>query len=161
MNKDPLEIMETLEKALSERKKPISISGLSRETKLAHKTVKKYLNLVDMAKTKFPNFEIVKSENLTVIRPLPITKLPESRRISMVRQEYPQPSDSMIFLKGMYGRGAVSKEMAIPLEKSDMLKKMIKQERVKGIKRKFYLTELGKILVEGALRFYPELHGGS
>lgn len=84
--------------------------------------------------------DLVKTDNVTVVRRLDIGKFPERERIEMVRWEYPKPFESMIFLKGLYDRGAVSGEKAILLEKSKLLTRMMDQERVKEVNGKFYLN---------------------
>jgi hypothetical protein len=86
--------------------------------------------------------------------------LPETIQNLIIRiVYYPNPSKEETILTHMFLKEAISPEKAISLEKDATVRKLVKQGQVLEIERalRFYLSDEGKIVAEGALKLYPEL----
>ncbi len=66
MRKDPLEIMECILAAL-EGGRPCSLNELSKETKLHHVTVKRYVRIIEKVR-KEPEIEVIRTRHSIIIR---------------------------------------------------------------------------------------------
>jgi hypothetical protein len=154
-------LMQTLEKGSS-----FSVSELSRETDLNRRTVEKALRLLEEIQTyllenKLEMVEIGHTKVIHFSKKSGLLNLPEELQKLIIRTAYyPNPSRQEEILVYLYRQGGISPQKALEMEKSALVKKLIRQGQLhETSERKVYLTDEGKIVAEGALKLYPELKG--
>ncbi|MGH9876640.1 MAG: hypothetical protein ACRD5H_03305 [Nitrososphaerales archaeon] len=52
---------------------------------------------------------------------------------------------------------AVDPRSAIPMQKNNILEKLVKAEHIEEKRGRYHLTSVGKMVAQGALKLYPEL----
>jgi hypothetical protein len=153
-------VMDTMEK-----KKTLSVNALSQETGLNRRTVEKAIGLLmDVQKyLSARNLSLTELKHATLVEVNDrsgLSQLPENVQRLIIRTAYyPNPSEEETILVHMGLKEAVSPEKAIPLEKDATVCKLMKQGQLLETESalKFYLSDEGKIVAEGALKLYPEL----
>ena len=142
-----------------------SISQLSRETDLNRRTVEKAINLLSETQKYFleRKLEVIEISRAKIVRftkKFGLSDLPEELQRLIIRTVYyPNPSREEEILVYVYNQKAFSPERTIKMEKSSMVKKLLKQEQLMRAHTKgtVYLSNEGKIVAEGVLELYPEL----
>lgn len=110
----------------------LSVTALSRETKLNRRTVEKALKL--------------------------LLHIPENTRRLVIRTVYyPNPSKDEIVLVHMLLNNALSPQKSLSLERDQTIQKLVKQGQIIEENGRLYLSDEGKIVAQGALTLYPEL----
>lgn len=140
-----------------------TISNLSREAKLNRKTVEKVVDVLEDVQKHCSEkrIEILQINNMKIIRLTERTGLlglPESlQRLIIKTAYYPTPSREEEILVHVYLKDAKTPEKAMPLEKTEIVKKLLKQGQLLETEKGIYLSEEGEIVTRGALKLYPEL----
>jgi len=141
-----------------------SLSDLSRQAGLNRRTVEKALNLLSVTQnylqenkleiTNIAHTKIVRLDKRTGLLGLP----EELQKLIIKTAYYPSPSREEEILVYAYRQEAFSPEKAVEMEKSLLVKKLLKQGQLQETAEgKIFLTDEGKIIVQGALKLYPEL----
>jgi hypothetical protein len=148
-----------------EKNTTLSVNALSRETGLNRRTVEKALDLLLESQTFFDRarLQVLKMDHLKMVEiseKSGLLELPENIQRLIIRTAYyPNPSIEESILVHMCLRGATSRENAILLDEDETLQKLVKQGQILKVETlpRFYLSDEGKIVADGALRLYPEL----
>jgi DNA-binding transcriptional ArsR family regulator len=152
-------ILKSLEKG-----EGFSISQLSRETGLNRRTVEKALKLLEEVQETLAEkrLNIVKLQGTKMVqfrKNLGLSNLPENIQKLIIRTAYfPVPSREEELLVYVSQKGAFSAARAVPVERSSLVEKLLKQgQLLESGEGKVYLSEEGRIVAKGALKIYPEL----
>jgi predicted transcriptional regulator len=152
-------ILDTLEK----RGDGISITSLARETNLNRRTVEKALNLLESIQEALldKKLDVTKMERTKIIRfrNTGLLGLPENIQKLIIRTAYfPTPSREEEILVFMQLRNSASPKSALKIERSKLLEKLLKQGQIlESSDGRFYLSDEGQTVANGALKLYPEL----
>lgn len=152
-------VLDTLENG-----KSLSISQLSKQAHLNRRTVEKTLEILEIAQNHFSEkkLEITPLKHAKIIqlsKKTGLLSLPENLQKLIIKTVYyPVPSREEEILVYSYSREAFNPEKAITIQKSQLVKKLIKQgQLMENEKGKIYLSDEGKTVAEGSLNLYPEL----
>jgi hypothetical protein len=148
-----------------EKRKTLSVNALSRETGLNRRTVEKALELLLNVQPYFLRkslrlIEMNHSKLIEVNEKSGLLGLPENIQKLIIRTAYyPNPSKEETILVHMCLKEAISPEKALSLDKDAVLRKLVKQGQILQVEHtpRFYLSDEGTIVAEGALKVYPEL----
>jgi len=148
-----------------EKKRMLSMNALSRETGLNRRTVEKALKLLleiqpYFLSRKLKLVEMNRTKLIEIIEKSGLLELPENIQRLIIRTAYyPIPSKEEMVLIHMCLKESLSPETSMSLEKDEIIQKLVKQGQILETERalRFYLSDEGKIVAEGALRLYPEL----
>ncbi len=152
-------VLETLKK-----QKSLSVNALSKETGLNRRTVEKSLKLLLEIQPYFQEITLGSVETdwrklVEVKERTGLLGLPENVQRLIIRTiHFPTPSEEEIALIHLLLNEAVSSEKALSLNKNLAVKKLIEQGQISEKNGKFYLSEEGKTVAQGALQVYPELN---
>jgi len=150
---------------MMEKKRTLSVNALSQETGLNRRTVEKALGLLLEVQPYFLRktlrlVEMNHSKLIEVNEKSGLLELPETIQRLIIRTAYyPNPSKEETILIHMCLKEAISPEKALSLDKDATIQRLVKQGQILQVERapRFYLSEEGKIVAEGALKLYPEL----
>jgi len=151
-------VLSTLEKG-----EAFSVTHLSRETGLNRRTVEKVLSLLCEVQKSLQDkrLDIIKANKTKIVqlkRRYGLLSLPEDIQKLIVRAVYfPTPSREEELLVHLLLKEAWTPEKAIDLERTEIVEKLLKQGQLLEAEGKFYLSDEGKIVAQGALKLYPEL----
>ncbi|MGQ9468654.1 MAG: hypothetical protein ACUVTD_02325 [Nitrososphaerales archaeon] len=140
-----------------------TIASLSSSTGLNRRTVKKALEVILEAQKALERkkLSIEKLNRITMLRmeeKSGLLSLPDNLQKLIIRSAYfPTPSREEEIIVHLYLKGALSKDKAISIKESELVKKLIKQGQLAKEQGKIYLNEEGIIVAKGALDLYPEL----
>ncbi|NWG09172.1 MAG: hypothetical protein HXX80_02480 [Nitrososphaerales archaeon] len=149
--------------ALSGSEENSTITSLSLSTGLNRRTVEKALEVILEAQRVLERkkLSIGKLNRIKMLRmeeKSGLLSLPDNLQKLIIRSAYfPTPSREEEIIVHLYLRGALSRGRAISLEKSELVKKLVKQGQLAEDQGKIYLTEEGVTVAKGALDLYPEL----
>ncbi|RLG96500.1 hypothetical protein DRO28_05495, partial [Candidatus Bathyarchaeota archaeon] len=105
--------------------------------------------------------DIIKANKTKIVqlkRRYGLLSLPEDIQKLIVRAVYfPTPSREEELLVHLLLKEAWTPEKAIDLERTEIVEKLLKQGQLLESEGKFYLSDEGKIVAQGALKLYPEL----
>jgi len=149
-----------------EKKRTLSVNALSQETGLNRRTVEKALDLLSYVQPYFLQktlrvVEMNHSKLIEINEKSGLLELPENIQRLIIRTAYyPNPSREEMILIHMRLKEAASPEKAISLDKDATVQELVKQGQILQVERalRFYLSDEGKIVAEGALKLFPELH---
>lgn len=153
-------VLKTLESG-----EPFTLNKLSNETSLNFRTVKKVLDLLEKYQTILleKKIDVSNLDNLTIIQMKErsgMLSLPEKVRHLIIKAAYyPTVSRKEEILTYLLAHNATELNSRIRIDKDQTLARLIKAGHVGEKSGKFYLTNMGKIVVNGALILYPELKG--
>jgi transcription initiation factor IIE alpha subunit len=142
-----------------------TLNKLSNETSLNFRTVKKVLDLLEKCQAILleKKIDISNLDNLTIIQMRErsgMSSLPEKvRRLVIKASYYPTVSREEEILTYLLAHNATETNSRIRIDKDQTLTKLLKAGHVEEKSGKFYLTNMGKIVANGALTLYPELKG--
>lgn len=86
--------------------------------------------------------------------------LPENLQKLIVKAAYySTPSREEEVLIHVYLKSAKTPETAIPLDETDVVNQLLKQGQLLEAKKGIYLSDEGEIVIQGAIKLYPELLG--
>jgi hypothetical protein len=150
---------------IMEKRRTLSVNALSQETGLNRRTVEKALGLLLDVQPYFlhKKLRLVRMNHTKLIEineKSGLLELPENIQRLIIRTAYyPNPSREEMILIHMRLKEGVSPESALALDKDEIIQKLVKQGQILQTEHvlKFYLSDEGKIVAEGALRLYPEL----
>lgn len=140
-----------------------SITSLSGEAKLNRRTVEKVIDILEHVQKHFSEkqIEVIRINNMKIVQ---LTKrvgllgLPEDLQKLIIKTAYyPIPSREEEILVYLYSKGAKNPDKAIPLEKTKIVNKLLKQGQLLESGKGIYLSDEGEIITRGALKLYPEL----
>jgi len=141
-----------------------SLSDLSRQAGLNRRTVEKALGLLSVTQNYLQEnkLEITNIAHTKIVRldkRYGLLSLPEELQKLIIKTAYyPSPSREEEILVYAYRQEALSPEKAVEMEKSLLVKKLLKQGQLHETSEgKIFLTDEGKIIAQGALKLYPEL----
>ena len=155
-----IRILDTLGKGGS-----FSITSLAEEAKINRRTVEKAIPVLEHFQKccSDKRIEIGRVNRMRTVRLTEKTgflELPESLQKLIIRTAYyPTPSREEEILIYVYSQNATTPEKAITLEKTEMVKKLLKQGQLLEAEKGICLSDEGQIVVQGALKLYPELLG--
>jgi len=104
-----------------------------------------------------PDFRVTASPRKIIPEPVGFLSLPEKKRLSYLRMNYPGAGEEGLMMLELYKKGAISNKSGIGMPRSRILDELMDAEQVKEVKGKFFLTGLGKRVTKGMLKIYPEL----
>jgi len=144
---------------------PLSIQQLAKDSGLPSEIVKKHIRLMEAAKEsrlmeaakESPGFRVIASPRKVIPEPVGFLSLPEKKRVSYLRMNYPLVGEEGLMMLELYKKGASSNKNGIGMARTKILDELVDAEQVKEVKGKFFLTELGKRVTKGMLKIYPEL----
>lgn len=143
---------------------PYTLSGLSTETGLNPRTIKKSIELIkiseDFCRTLQIEISHIKKMYLLQAKPRGgLTRLPDNIQNLLIRNAYfPTVSREEEILVHFHLKNAITPEKAIDIPEDHILSELIDAEYVaKTSDKKFYLTQDGQMIAKGALEIYPEL----
>ena len=155
-----MRILDTLGKGDS-----FSITSLAEEAQINRRTVEKAIPVLEHFQ-KCCSDKRIEIGRVNRMRTIRLTEragllgLPESIQKLIIRTAYyPTPSREEEILVHAYLQEATTPEKAITLEKTEMVKKLLKQGQLLEAEKGIYLSDEGQIVVQGALKLYPELLG--
>ena len=158
-------VIHTLENTKEE--KPLTLGDITNKTGLNPRTVRKTISLLEETRDFFgrKDVRIIKGGSRTLLqtegKKIKMIDLPDDVQKLIIRTKYfPQPSRADEIQVHLYSRRAFDNKSAIFLEDSPLVRQLVRQERIeraRGEERKFYLTDIGKMVALGALDIYPEL----
>ncbi|MFQ6119834.1 MAG: hypothetical protein ACE5KE_08105, partial [Methanosarcinales archaeon] len=142
--KSPEVIIESLFKALEKSNAyALSLHAISNETGLHSSTIKRYIELINLIKHK-PPIEVIETKSDVIVRLGGMLSLSRQEQINIVRTHYPKPDARTLFLVDLYNKGATSPEKALKSTKKNIVKELLKLDRIQEIDGKIFLTEIGK-----------------
>ncbi len=155
---------ETVMKILAEQKKPFSISGIAKESRLHRKTVEKCIELLSNLESKWlddyrlalhtvDNRKIITLERRTGLLSYP----PEIQKLILRAQHFPMPSSETYVIINLYLQDAKSEKQSVLLEENEVVERLVMQGQIVKSITGFYLSEEGITVAEGALELYPFL----
>lgn len=153
-------VLKTLESG-----EPFTLNKLSNETSLNFRTVKKVLNILEKYQAILleKKIDVSTLDNLTIIQMRDrsgLLSLPEKVRHLIIKASYyPTVSREEEILTYLLAHDATKIDSRIKIDKDQTLVKLIKAGHVEEKNGKFYLTNMGKLVANGALILYPELKG--
>ncbi len=151
-------VLKTLESG-----EPFTLNKLSNETALNFRTVKKVLDLLEKYQAILleKKIDISNLDNLTIVQMRErsgLLSLPEKVRHLIIKASYyPTVSREEEILTYLLAHDATDVTSRIKMDKDKILVKLVKAGHVGEKNSKFYLTNMGKIVANGALMLYPEL----
>ena len=151
-------ILETLKK-----EKSLSVSALSKETKLNRRTVEKTLKLLLEIQPYFQEIKLSNVESdwrklFEAKERAGLLGLPENVQRLIIRTiYYPNPSEEEIVLIHLLLNEALSPETALSLSQNRAVKMLLKQGQIAETGGRLYLSDEGRIVAQGAILIYPEL----
>jgi len=162
------EAIKEIFKLLVEREKSYSITGLARESGLHRKTVQKCIELLAdledrwLEDYKLKLHEIDNRKFIALERRTGLLSYPDEVQKFIIKAKYfPMPSEETYIILNLYIKDASSREKAVQVEETvedEMLKKLIKQEKIKKKQDgTYYLSDEGITIAKGALQLYPYL----
>jgi predicted transcriptional regulator len=161
------EAIKQILKLLVENEKSFSITGLARESGLHRKTVQKCIELLVVLEDKWLEdyklklHEVDNRKLVALERRIGLLSYPEEVQRFIIKAKYfPMPSEETYLMIYLYLKDATSPEKALSLKENEIVKKLIKQEKIKKKKEKketYYLSDEGITIAKGALQIYPDL----
>lgn len=142
---------------------PYTLNKLSQEANLNFRTVKKALSVLESSQLSFSGkyLDVANLDNLTVVRlreKTGLTLFPENiQKLIIKTSHYPTVAREEEILVYLLLKNATNKESAVALPEDHILKQLIEAEHVGKIGNRYYLSEDGKYIANGALKLYPEL----
>jgi len=141
-----------------------SISDLSKQANLNRRTVEKVLEVLETTQKHLleKKLEITPLKHAKIVQlneRFGLLNLPEElQKLIIKTRYYPTPSREEEILVFAHRQGAFSPENAVKMEKTTLVKKLLKQGQFHETREgKIYLSDEGRIVTEGALKLYPEL----
>jgi len=146
-------------------KEPSTIEELASSLQINRRTVTKVLSLIEYVqrfeeKAALEVVDVNSRKRLVkrVPREQNFSSLPVSIQKSLIQLAFPHPSKDEEILSRLYLARAFNQETAVSLQPDRFLRKLTRQGQVANARyRRFYLSEEGKVVAEGALRLFPEL----
>lgn len=151
-------VLKTLESG-----EPFTLNKLSNETALNFRTVKKVLELLEKYQTVLleKKLDISNLDNLTIIQMRErsgLLSLPEKVRHLIIKASYyPTISREEEILTYLLSHNAIDVNSKIKLDRDQTVTKLIKAGHIEEKNGRFYLTNMGKMVANGAILLYPEL----
>lgn len=151
-------VLKTLESG-----EPFTLNKLSNETSLNFRTVKKVLDLLEKYQTILleKKIDVSNLNKLTIIQMRErsgMLSLPEKVRHLIIKASYyPTVSREEEILTYLLVHNATELDSRIKIDRDRTLEKLIKAGHIEEKNGRFYLTNMGKIVANGALTLYPEL----
>lgn len=142
---------------------PFTLNKLSNETSLNFRTVKKVLDLLEKYQAILleKKIDVSNLDNLTIVQMRErsgMLSLPEKVRHLIIKASYyPTVSREEEILTYLLAHDATDATSRIKIDKDQILMKLVRAGHVGEKNGKFYLTNMGKIVANGALMLYPEL----
>lgn len=142
---------------------PFTLNKLSNDTSLNFRTVKKVLNILEKCQNVLleKKIDVSTLDNLTIVQMRDrsgFLSLPEKvRRLIIKASYYPTISREEEILTYLLAHDATKVASRIKMDKDQTLARLIKAGHVEEKGNKFYLTNMGQIVANGALLLYPEL----
>lgn len=153
-----IRILDALEKG-----DDFSITSLSEKAKVNRRTVEKAIPVLEHLQKlcSEKRIEVSRVNRMKIVRLTERTGLlglPEDLQKLIIRTAYyPTPSREEEILVHAYLKDAKTPEKAIPLEKTEIVKKLLKQGQLLEAEKGIYLSDEGEIVALGTLKLYPEL----
>ncbi|MGI0074681.1 MAG: hypothetical protein ACREA5_01925 [Nitrosotalea sp.] len=159
------DIMNATVKILEELKngQPYTLNKLSEKTKLNFRTVKKSLALLELYQKELENKRLDvsyldKMASIRIKEKIGMTSLPEKiQNLILKTAHYPIPNRDEEILTFLYLHKAIDEQSAIKMSEHNKLRELVEAEHVVEKKGRFYLSKMGKTIVKGAMKLYPEL----
>ncbi len=161
------DLVSAYEKVISILKegRPYTLSGLSAETGLNPRTIKKSIELIkiseDFCRTSQIEISHIKKMHLFQAKPRGgLTRLSDNIQNLLIRNMYfPTVSREEEILVYLHLKSAKTPKKAIDIPEDSILSDLVDAEYVaKTRDKKFYLTEDGQMIAKGSLEIYPELN---
>lgn len=151
-------ILETLK-----RGEPFTLNKLTMETGLNFRTVKKSLMLLETISGSLQDkqIDVSHANKMTLIQMKEKTgfaSLPEHVQHLIIKTAYyPTVSREEEILAYLLLHNAADSRSAISMHKDGTLEGLVEAEHVEEKQGRYYLTSVGKMVAQGALKLYPEL----
>lgn len=151
-------IMDTLQSG-----EPFTMNKLVEKTGLNFRTVKKAVDLLETLQKGFleTKIDISHANKLTLIQlknRIGLASLPENIQQLIIKTAYyPTVSREEEILAYLLLHNAVDAYSGISIQRDKTLEDLVEAEHVEVKDGKYYLTSVGKMTSEGALKLYPEL----
>lgn len=151
-------VLETLKSG-----EPFTLNKLATETGLNFRTVKKSLELLERVGSLLieKKIDVSRSDKLTLIQMkerIGLASLPEHLQHLIIKTAYyPTVSREEEILAYLLLHNAIDARSAISMRKDSTLERLIEAEHVEEKRGRYYLTSVGKMVTQGALKLYPEL----
>ncbi|MFY3740457.1 MAG: putative transcriptional regulator [Candidatus Nitrosomirales archaeon] len=142
---------------------PFSLNKLTTETGLNFRTVKKSLEFLETIGSLLNErkIDVLHADRLTLVQmkeKTGLASLPEHVQHLIIKTAYyPTVSREEEILAYLLLHNAVDPRSAISIQKDVTLEKLVEAEHIEEKRAKYYLTSIGKMVAQGALKLYPEL----
>ncbi len=149
-----LAVVDKLSETLLEHDEPISINELSKESGLHFQTVKRYVRLIVKIQQELPRIEEVETRAATFIKAKGLSDLPEERQMSVLRRLVPEKPKKIQILEALAEIGALSKESAVKIKKTDAVKTLLTWDFLEENHNKVHVTKDGMKTLKAAKEIY-------
>ena len=151
-------VLETLKSG-----EPFTLNKLTARTGLNFRTVKKVLELLERSQSALleKKIDVLHADKLTVIQmkeKTGLASLPEHVQHLIIKTAYyPTVSREEEILSYLLLQNAVDARSRLVMQKDVTLEELVEAGHIEEKDGRYYLTSVGKMVAEGALKLYPEL----
>ena len=150
-------VLETLKSGES-----FTLNKLTKETGLDFRTVKKVMEFLEKSQSTFleKKIDVLRSDKLTIIQMKEragLVSLPEHIQHLIIRTTYYPTVSREEVLAYLRLHNATEKNSGVYIRKDSTLKELMEAGHVEAKDGRYYLTSVGKMVADGALKLYPEL----